>query len=367
MKRLVLRALLCAIVLLCACGGKEPEDTPAPPGNMKTSHEESAPPSDGELAGYETGTSFDYIGGYETEPLYQLISWVENCTDPEILREFLTDLYDEEISYVKLTWAGASECYQEPYQNYICLRTAYLSDALIGPLECDIWLFFKSQRQSPIFIMDSMGSYFVSKYEIHPYDDGTYGHLVYCWVSSELYLLSHCYVDFHGETRRYYDETSQEYRVVPESEFMARAANSAGTGFREYEALLSGYLDQTGQPGSGRDLPVTVEYVSDDNTDGLEVFAADTSEYRVDVLINAKITVTDFHLVRLNYQDGYAIAENLFSLGELTPERPLVAGLSFPGIISQFGITFSEPDGNIRAFAISQSGEDGSVFLEEFF
>lgn len=99
-------------------------------------------------------------------------------------------------------------------------------------------------------------------------------------------------------------------------------------------------------------------------------FVADV-EYAAPVLITTERTVTDFELVYLTirevYEDGTVSydADPVYSLESLTPERPLVAYLSFPGDFSTYGISFVDTDGTTHRLTVQVSGKDGSLLVQE--
>ena len=131
-------------------------------------------------------------------------------------------------------------------------------------------------------------------------------------------------------------------------------------------------------PGTGtaESLPVKAQYLEDvpelgehdtfSQTDGTEV-----SESAVKVVFSAESTVSDFRLLSIAMQDidenGIFTfsAEELYSQPELTPERPLEAGLVFLGDIPNNGISFTDADGNVKYCAVDMSGMDGSLVLWE--
>ena len=135
------------------------------------------------------------------------------------------------------------------------------------------------------------------------------------------------------------------------------------------ETMPTGELPGT---GTAESLPVKAQYLEDvpelgehdtfSQTDGTEV-----SESAVKVVFSAESTVSDFRLLSIAMQDGIFTfsAEELYSQPELTPERPLEAGLVFLGDIPNNGISFTDDDGNVKYCAVDMSGMDGSLILWE--
>ena len=119
-------------------------------------------------------------------------------------------------------------------------------------------------------------------------------------------------------------------------------------------------------------LPVKVQFVEDYGAiDGHDEFNLNDDEMTVKVVFSTESTVTDFRVLSISMQDyddsgNFTFAaEELFTLAELTPERPLEAGLQFIGTIPNNGISFVDPDGNTKYYAVDMSGRDGSLFLWE--
>jgi hypothetical protein len=100
-------------------------------------------------------------------------------------------------------------------------------------------------------------------------------------------------------------------------------------------------------------------------------FIADTTEPQVMILLSAEGSVRDFKVLKLNFEDIDESGKVMFSAIELytqdmlAPERPLVVGMTFFGLIPNNGISFIDDSGTTRNYAINISGEDGSLFMEE--
>lgn len=81
--------------------------------------------------------------------------------------------------------------------------------------------------------------------------------------------------------------------------------------------------------------------------------------------------VTGFKVMALEFEEadenGNIVfsAETLYRQKRLMPERPLVVTAPFYGTIPGWGISYRDADGRTRSFAVTVSGEDGSVLLEE--
>lgn len=95
-------------------------------------------------------------------------------------------------------------------------------------------------------------------------------------------------------------------------------------------------------------------------------------ESRTMLLFTAEKTVTDFKVLALSSFDfdengnTSFSTETVYEQSELTPDRPLLAGLVFLGDIPNNGISYVDENGVEKRYAVDMSGRDGSLFLWEF-
>ncbi len=107
------------------------------------------------------------------------------------------------------------------------------------------------------------------------------------------------------------------------------------------------------------------QYASYDEID------AATDEYGNRLLLTTNRTLHDFSLFRLIWDEtvGELVVPTedggLYHAAELTPDKPLVVWVSFPGIFPTVGLSYTDADGTFKRFHIGRSGEDGSVRLTE--
>lgn len=119
---------------------------------------------------------------------------------------------------------------------------------------------------------------------------------------------------------------------------------------------------------------VTAEIVTE-NSDrfplGYYAYSYDDSENMVLIRLDFDTTIKDFTLVNLTWdsytEDGYAVynGERGYSLNELTSDMSFLLGMTFWGDIPQVGIAYDDPNGVHCFKAISMSGYDGSIVLED--
>lgn len=116
------------------------------------------------------------------------------------------------------------------------------------------------------------------------------------------------------------------------------------------------------------DWPVSAAFAEDcPPGDVYHRFTAEESEYTVWLAFRAYEPLTAVQLVSLNMaaEEGFAIEEPLCALAAFTPDAPLVAGVTFPGDMSAYGLLFIDAEGVQRLFAVSISGRNGMLLLEE--
>ena len=120
--------------------------------------------------------------------------------------------------------------------------------------------------------------------------------------------------------------------------------------------------------------PVTVKWeseVGEDVSDYKAFHPYDSSGIQKVVFYTDEI-VTDFKVLSLeetgydeNYNSVYSIDE-LYTLEELAPNEPFVVSMIDYEFIPRNGFSYIDKNGRSWRFAISQSGYDGSMILEQF-
>lgn len=126
------------------------------------------------------------------------------------------------------------------------------------------------------------------------------------------------------------------------------------------------------------EFPVSVQYLTeagDVDCDWVTLYDGDGAAF---LLFTTDSPVTEFTVLTLELTDftetGAAIfsatpvvlEEGLDSLPEvMTVDTPAAVQLGFMGTIPNYGISYVDGGGNLRRFALVQSGYDGSVLLEE--
>ncbi len=97
-------------------------------------------------------------------------------------------------------------------------------------------------------------------------------------------------------------------------------------------------------------------------------FIIEDSEYTVKLIFRANEVLTDVRFTSLEYSENgtYSVAKELYTLSELTPDRPLVTGVVFYGSMTTYGISFVDATGQAHHCAVSISGQDGALLINEY-
>ncbi|MBP3313625.1 MAG: hypothetical protein J6K84_03090 [Oscillospiraceae bacterium] len=127
-----------------------------------------------------------------------------------------------------------------------------------------------------------------------------------------------------------------------------------------------GWVDLTYAEES-KDAPLTAGFAWKSLLDGenYHEFIGSEHDYTNDIALIAHDTLTDFTLYGMTIACSLQVDRELFSLETLTPEKPLVATLMFPGDLTTYGIGFI-CDGTEYFYTISLSGRNGTVVFQPF-
>jgi hypothetical protein len=126
-------------------------------------------------------------------------------------------------------------------------------------------------------------------------------------------------------------------------------------------------------PGLDSVSAVTLQWAKDvPDAASAERFSASSTEPIVQVAVCAERAVKDIKVLGLEFVDinedgkvGFKTSE-LFRRDSLEPGRPLVVAMTFMGTIPQYGISYTDEQGNACRYAITESGKDGSLQLMPF-
>lgn len=111
------------------------------------------------------------------------------------------------------------------------------------------------------------------------------------------------------------------------------------------------------------------DYASEELLKGgkYQEFISEDSEYTVKMAFSSNEVLTDVQFSSLGYDDdgNYQVAEILYTLEEITPDMPFVAGVVFYGDMTAYGISFNDSSRQRHNYAVSISGRNGELILNE--
>lgn len=97
-------------------------------------------------------------------------------------------------------------------------------------------------------------------------------------------------------------------------------------------------------------------------------YIADSSEYMTRIAFRANEQLLNVQLTALRYEeDGYVVEKHHDLIPLLEEGAYYVAGVVFYGDMTVYGISFIDVAGEERCYAVSLSGMDGSVIMNEYF
>lgn len=102
------------------------------------------------------------------------------------------------------------------------------------------------------------------------------------------------------------------------------------------------------------------------------VFIADASGDQVKVLVTTDTEIHDVKVLALHLEDvsdqgvPRFSTEEIYQQERLTPESPLMIGLTFYGSTPHYGISYLDVQGERRNLSFELSGEDGSLLMRDF-
>ena len=125
------------------------------------------------------------------------------------------------------------------------------------------------------------------------------------------------------------------------------------------------------EPKQGYELSrlITVAEVSEEALLGTEYYEYihDQNEYTRYILISPTEKITDVRVTDIVLDAGLEFGDVLYVLSALDSNKPLLLGVVFYGDFTSYGIVFRDSDGVAHRFIISESGEDGSVAVQEHY
>ena len=118
--------------------------------------------------------------------------------------------------------------------------------------------------------------------------------------------------------------------------------------------------------------PAVQAHWAEDVLDGISDYhevSVSTAEPLARVLLSCEYAVKDFKVLGIEASMSSSLSfstEELYTLDELSPNRPLLLNMTFYGLLPYYGVSYVDDSGETISYSINMSGEDGSVILTEF-
>ena len=175
--------------------------------------------------------------------------------------------------------------------------------------------------------------------------------------------------------------TSSDYEVTPQSTTNTQETNDTPTddtvsdNNENIESENSAEELQSSNSESDSDsIDISADWAENvtDTVTGYDEYIIDNSDYAMSIMFTANNPVSDFKIVSLQYEDvkedgtPIFLTEDVYTYGELIPEKFLLVKLSFPGDMPNYGISYKDSSGTEKHYALQQSGKDGSLVMFEF-
>jgi hypothetical protein len=193
---------------------------------------------------------------------------------------------------------------------------------------------------------------------------------------------------FHSERggesealERFYSDDKYDYYFPTIRNYVVIVYFKDGTEQTVKDALADGKITITDldrfnigyyrEPKQGYELSrlITVAEVSEEALLGTEYYEYihDQNEYTRYILISPTEKITDVRVTDIVLDAGLEFGNVLYVLSALDSNKPLLLGVVFYGDFTSYGIVFRDSDGVAHRFIISESGEDGSVAVQEHY
>lgn len=113
--------------------------------------------------------------------------------------------------------------------------------------------------------------------------------------------------------------------------------------------------------------PIHADY-AEESFNAYHAYWSDETDFITSIGFTPAETLTDVQFGLLDWfeREQYTMSEVLYTMDELDPEHCFLAQVVFWGDMTTYGISFTDADGEVRHFAVSVSGKDGSLICAEY-
>ena len=113
--------------------------------------------------------------------------------------------------------------------------------------------------------------------------------------------------------------------------------------------------------------PIYADY-AEESFNAYHAYWSDETDYITSIGFTPAERLTDVQFGLLDWfeTESWQMSEVLYTMDELDPDHPFLAQVVFWGDMTTYGIRFTDERGEVRHYAISISGKDGSLVCTEY-
>ena len=113
--------------------------------------------------------------------------------------------------------------------------------------------------------------------------------------------------------------------------------------------------------------PIYADYAAE-SFNAFHAYWSDETDYITSIGFTPAEKLTDVRFGLLDWfeTESWQMSEELYTMDELDPDHAFLAQVVFWGDMTTYGISFTDADGEVRHFAVSISGKDGSLVCQEY-
>ncbi len=113
--------------------------------------------------------------------------------------------------------------------------------------------------------------------------------------------------------------------------------------------------------------PIYADY-AEESFNAYHAYWSDETDYITSIGFTPAERLTDVQFGLLDWfeTESWQMSEVLYTMDELDPDHPFLAQVVFWGDMTTYGISFTDENGEVRHYAVSISGKDGSLVCTEY-
>ena len=113
--------------------------------------------------------------------------------------------------------------------------------------------------------------------------------------------------------------------------------------------------------------PIYADYAAE-SFNAFHAYWSDETDYITAIGFTPAEKLTDVRFGLLDWfeTESWQMSEELYTIEEMDPDHAFLAQVVFWGDMTTYGISFTDVDGEVRHFAVSISGKDGSLGCQEY-